>query len=76
MPDKITEDQLDELLDARDYFGADKFVKLMAEYTGIVVKTYTGYQYFDAADNFLGDSEWNSLRDILEEAEIEVVDNG
>lgn len=72
MPDKITEDQFNELVEARDCFGADKFVKLMEEYTMIVVKPYTGYQYFDTAGNFLGDSEWNSLSEILEDAGVEV----
>ena len=75
MIDKITEDQYQELLDAYDERRTSDIVKTFADITGIVVKPYTGYQFFDAAENYLGDDNWNSIAEILRDAGIEVTDN-
>ena len=76
MVDKITEDQYQELLDAYDERRTSGIVKTFEDLTGIVVKPYTGYQFFDAAGNYLGDDNWNDIREILREAGIEVVEDG
>lgn len=76
MPDKITQEQFEELVETRDCFGPERYVKTMELATGIIVRPYTGYQYFNPGGEFLGDSEWNSLSEILEEAGIEVVEDG
>ena len=69
--DKITIDQYNELYAER--YDAKEFNKLLEKYTGIVAKPYTGYQYFDAADNFVGDSENYSVHELLKNAYIKIV---
>ncbi len=76
MADKITQDQYQELLDAYDERGTSSIVKTFEELTGIVVKPYVGYQFYDAAGNYLGDDNWNDIADILREAGIEVEEDG
>ena len=76
MEDKITEEQYQELLDVYDERNQNAIVRTFEELTGIVVKPYTGYQFFDAAGNYLGDDNWNDIREILKEAGIEVTEDG
>ncbi len=76
MEDKITEEQYQELLDVYDERNQNAIVRTFEELTGIVVKQYTGYQFFDAAGNYLGDDNWNDIREILKEAGIEVTEDG
>lgn len=76
MVDKITEDQYQELLDAYDERRTGNIVKTFEDLTGIVVKPYTGYQFFDAAGNYLGDDNWNTISEVLKEAGIEVTEDG
>ena len=73
MVDKITKEQLEELEEA-EFFG--EYHKLLKDYTGIVAKPYTEYSYYDAAGNYIGDSNCNDVQDLLKCAYIEVVDNG
>ena len=72
MPDKITESQYDDLVFAMNT-SPKEFIELMEEYTGITAKQYTAYQFFDSADNYIGDYGCSSLSEILEDAGIEVV---
>ena len=71
MPEKITESQLDEIIDAEN--SPEEFIERLKEHTGIVAKPYTAYVYYDPCENYIGCSEVQTVRDILEEAEIEVV---
>ena len=71
MPDQITVDQYDEIIDAEN--KTKDFVRLLEEHTGIVAKPYTAYLYYDPCGGYLGCSEVQTVMDILEEAEIEVV---
>ena len=73
MPVKITEDQYQELLDVMTDLRPAEIVRTFENITGIVVKPYTGYQFFDVADNYLGDNGPDSIMDILKNAGIEVV---
>ncbi len=73
MVDKITEDEYQELLDAVEERRPELIIETFEKLTGIVVKPYTGYQFFDAAGNYLGDDNWNDIDEILKEAEIEVI---
>jgi hypothetical protein len=73
MPDKITVSQYDEIMDNAN--RTEKFVKLMEEHTGIVVKPYTAYLYFDPCENYIGCSELQTVWEILKEAGIEVVED-
>jgi hypothetical protein len=76
MVDKITEEQYQELMDSYGERIPSEIVKTFDKLTGIVVKPYTSYQFFDAAGNYLGDDNWDSIAEILENAEIEVVEDG
>ena len=79
MANKITQDQYQELLDAyEEMTGWDRHegIIIFEKLTGIEVKPYTGYQFYDAAGNYLGDDQWDNVDDILRKAEIEVVEDG
>jgi hypothetical protein len=71
MPEKITESQYEEIADAEN--SQEEFIKLLEEHTGIIAKPYTAYVYYDPCENYIGCSEVQTLREVLEEAEIEVV---
>ena len=73
MTEYITKEQLSELEQA-PIFGIQEFHKLLEEYTGIVAKSYTAYQYYDNSGNYIGDGETSSLRDLLDAAYVEVRD--
>lgn len=70
----ITEAQYDEITETYSY-QHDAFCKLLEELTGIVAKPYTAYSYYDAAGNYLGDSEYHGIADILAEAGIEITED-
>lgn len=73
MPVKITEDQYQELLNTIAECHPADIVRVFEDIAGIVVKPYTGYQFFDVADNYLGDNGPDSIMQILQNAGIEVV---
>ena len=50
--------------------------KKLEEYTGIEARSYTAYQFFDAAGDFIGNSDEIALEELLEKAGIEVTDDG
>lgn len=70
MDEKISREQYENLRDTR-LFDENKFHKLLEEYTGIVAKPYKAYGYYDAAGNYIGDSE-NSLNELLKSAYVGV----
>lgn len=77
MANKITEDQYQELIGAMEDLSwwESNAIKIFASF-GITVKPYTGYQFYDAAGNYLGDDGSEDIDDILRRAEIEVVEDG
>lgn len=75
MARKITQSQYEELQDAFEE-GFYEFNQILAEHTGIIAHSYTGYTYFDVNDNYVGNSEDFDLDDLLESAYIEVVEDG
>lgn len=71
MNDKITREQLEEL----EYEGSidiTEYHRLLKAYAGIEAKSYTGFSYYDAAGNYVGDSADSSTMDLLRAAYIEV----
>lgn len=75
MSGKITAEQLQELEDAR-WIDLYEYHKLLEEYTGIVAEQYRAYSYYDIAGNYLGDSSYCGVMDLLESAYIEVEQEG
>ena len=75
MDNTITIDQYEQLDDAKA-FDIDEYHELLEEYTGIVARPYTGYSYYDAAGDYIGDSSCDTVQDLLKCAYIEVVDDG
>ncbi|MBR2927718.1 MAG: hypothetical protein IKC24_00990 [Oscillospiraceae bacterium] len=75
MVDKITKEQLEDL-EIAEFLDTNDFNSLLEKYTGIKAKPYTGYQYFDAAGDYLADSDNTSVEELLKLADIKVVDGG
>lgn len=73
MADYITKAQYDELAELES-FGVDleEWIKKLKEYTGIAGRPYTAYVYYDAAGDYIGDSNEDGLDSLLEKANVEV----
>lgn len=69
----ITKKQLEELEEARSCGSRQEFHELLEEYTGIVAKPYTAYQYFDDADNYVGGDD-DDVREMLRRTYCEVAE--
>ena len=74
MVDKISKDQYNDLCQSSMWDSTDNFHKVLEEMTGITAKGYMAYQYFDEEGNYVGDSNHHTIRDILNNAYIRVVD--
>ncbi len=68
----ITREQYEDLKDAQLFGTREEYHRLLEEYTGIEARSYTAYQYYDGADNYVGDSNEDTLHDILDRAYITV----
>jgi hypothetical protein len=69
----ITKKQLEEIeeayfLDREEAFG------LLEEYADIKAMPFTAWAFYDAADNYIGDSDNYSIRDLLDNAYVSVVE--
>lgn len=67
-----------DLQDLKECLDWDKeeFPKALKEYTGIIAKPYTAFQYYYENGDYIGDSDHMSVEDLLKEAEIEVAADG
>lgn len=74
MANFITRAQCDELENASSLNGRDGFHELLKKYAGIEARPYTAYQYYDAAGNYVGDSNEDGLDELLQAAYVEVKD--
>lgn len=72
MPNEITKEQLEELKDVLSIDGRVKFNNLLEELTGIEARPYTAFDYYDGADNYVGDSSNYTVKELLESAYISV----
>ena len=72
MVDKISKEQYEELCESKFWDSDDDFHRMLEEVTGITAKRYTVYQYFDSYDNYVGDSNDDTVRDLLHNAYIEI----
>ena len=69
----ITSEQREEILE--EQYG-NRYRELLKEYTGIKAKPYTEYQFYDADGEYIGDSQWMDIDELMEEAGIKVSDGG
>ena len=74
MVDKISRDKYHDLCQSRMWDDTESFHKTLEEMTGITAKRYVGYQYYDEAGMYIGDSNNSTLRDLLDNACIEIED--
>lgn len=75
MYDKITAEQYEELV-YEEGFDSSEFHKLLEKYTGITVRPCRVFAYYDSAGNYLGDSTYCDVKDLLVNAYIKVVKEG
>jgi hypothetical protein len=68
----ITKEQYEELCESKFWDGTEAFHELLESITGIEAKRYTGYQYFDASGNYLGDISECTVKDLLDNAYIQI----
>lgn len=74
MVDKISKDQYHDLCQSSVWDNTDSFHKLLEQMTGITTKRYVAYQYYDEDGNYIGDSDNYTVRDLLSNAYIDIVD--
>ena len=73
---KITAQQYEEIQDAYDDDNDQVFEEKLQEYTGIIRNPYTAYSYYDCHGNYVGCSDDFDLDAILENAYVEVDEDG
>ena len=66
---------LQDLKECLDW-DKDEFPRALKDYTGIVAKPYTAFQYYYENGDYIGDSDYYSIEDVLKEAGIEVAEEG
>ncbi len=76
MRNAITKEQLEEIEDALSCGGRETAYGMLKEYTGIEARPYTAWAFYDEADNYVGDSDNYTIRDLLDKAYIAVVEEG
>ena len=67
-----------DLQDLKECLDWDKeeFPNALKDYTGIVAKPYIAFQYYYENGDYIGDSGYMSIEDLLQEAGIEVAEDG
>lgn len=76
MRNTITREQLKEIEDALSCSDRETAYEMLKEYTGIEARPYTAWAFYDEADNFVGDIDNDTIRDLLDKAYITVVEKG
>lgn len=74
MYNTITKEQIEEIEDALFCSDRETAYSLLEEYTGIKAKPYIAWMFYDEAGNYLGDSDNYSIKDVLYNAYVKVVE--
>lgn len=74
MVDEISREQYDELCESKFWDSDDDFHRMLEEITGITAKRYIAYQYYDSSGSYVGDSNNSTVRDLLNNAFIQIED--
>ena len=69
----ITQSQLEEIEERLECGYTRVAYCLLEDYTGIKAKEYTAFDFYDGADDYLGNNMDNSIRDIIYKAGIDVI---
>lgn len=75
MAEYITREQYNDIKSTVLLGGRLGFNARLQKHTGIVARPYTAYSYYDAAENYLGDSNDTDLDGLLQAAYMEVKDD-
>jgi hypothetical protein len=73
MTKTITRKQLAEIEEAYSFDRKEAF-ELLEEYADIKAKPFIAWMFYDAADNYIGDSDNYTIRDLLDNAYVSVVE--
>lgn len=76
MGNTITKEQLEEIEEAKTWGERQEAYALLEKYTGIKAKPCIIFLFYDDADNYIGDDDNHTIRDLLENAYIDVVEKG
>ena len=71
----ITKAQLKQLYQAQ-LFDNDEYLRLLKKFAGIETRQTTEYNHYDENGEFIGSSVDTDLSDLLDEAGVEVRDDG
>ena len=71
----ITKAQLSQLYQTQ-LFDNDEYLRLLKEFAGIESRPTTEYNHYDENGEFIGSSVDTDLSDLLDEAGVEVRDDG
>lgn len=74
MSKTITKAQLKEIEDELCYGEKQGAYALLKEYAGIEARPYIAFNFYDQSDNYVGDSDNYSIRDLVENAHIDVIE--
>lgn len=69
---RINKEQYETLCESKFWDSDEDFHKLLEQITGITARSYMGYSYFDSCGNYIGDSNDVTLRDLLDNAYIDI----
>lgn len=72
----ITKAQMNEIKEAMRLGCINTANNMLHKYAGIEARAYTAYNYYDESGNFLANSDETDIFDLLEKADVEVLDNG
>ena len=76
MAKTITKQQLEDIEDALFCSDRKSAYELLKKYTGIEARPYTAWAFYDEVDNYVGDSDEDTIRDLIDKAYITVVEKG
>jgi len=72
---RITKEQYRKIQEAA-WTDSQQFQKILTEYTGITMREYTAHNFYDEYGDWCGNDQDYDLDGILDEACIEVIDDG
>lgn len=69
---KISKERFEELCNSEMWDTIEEFHSMLEEFTGITAKSYVAYQYFDSTGKYIGNSNEDTVKDLLNNAYIKI----